>query len=72
MPKPSIIYLERVAEVQRVTKEEQARTGAPMSVIYRRTIGPRFLISIYSFRKYIAEPRILARIAALKKEKRNE
>ena len=72
MPKPNLVYLERVAEVQRITKEEQTRTGAPLSKIFHRTIDPRFRISIHTFRKYIAEPRILGRIEALKKEKSHE
>lgn len=70
MPKPNLVYLERVAEVQRITKEEQTRTGAPLSKIFHRTIEPRFRISIHTFRKYIAEPRILGRIEALKKREK--
>ena len=35
MPKPNLVYLERVAEVQRITKEEQTRTGKSLYKISR-------------------------------------
>ena len=53
-----LYYLERVAEIQRIVKEEQRKTGASMISIYRRHIYPRFLISPFTFRRYLTEPHV--------------
>lgn len=64
-----LYYLERVAEIQRIVKEEQRKTGASMISIYRRHIYPRFLISPFTFRSYLTEPHVKSRLEEIRKQR---
>ena len=64
-----LYYLERVAEIQRIVKEEQRKTGASMISMYRRHIYPRFLISPFTFRRYLTEPHVKSRLEEIRKQR---